>query len=1063
MQSKRTHYIFAGIAFFVGFFTYFLTMQPSISFWDCGEFAAAAFGLQVGHPPGAPLWALMGKFAMMLPTSADMVARYNLFSVIASALSILLLYLTSARLIKLWRGEPKSTADMITTYGGALIAALSYCFTDSFWFNALECEVYAFGSLFISIIPWIMLVWYDHADEEHSEKYLLLVAYIMGLSLGVHQLALLAVFPCFMLIYYRRRKDTSVGSWLTMVLSSCVAFIIAFKLVLSELVELLGGGATGTGYAIIGSAIAVWIYNATTKATASKEKGYFGVSKRTYTQIAIAFLTRYILGWMIGNFNPSPSPTVSKLVGYLLILGAIAGILYSQREKKALLNLCLWSVFLMFMGYSTYYLYIVRAGQEPPMNQWHADNFATITKFINRDQYGYRPPWPRQVGDQERPHDQDPTFTDYSGNMDFFWRYQTNEMYNRYLMWNFVGRVSQADGAGIDWSKTWGIPLFLGLFGMYWHFKRDPKRALTILGAFILFGWATAWYQNQQDPQPRERDYFYVGAFYLYAMWIGIGATGIMEMLRAKKSSNPNEDNSEASNAVPIGAGNVALLGAAFAAAVVFVPLNQAVGLAGMLGGKSFDQTSKWREYSRSHNNIPLEYAYNVLQSCEKDAILFTAGDNDTFPLWCAQDVYGIRRDIRIVNLSLGNMGWYIRQLLKDSWGVGKKVNLPGFPDSMLHDLDDKQLHEAHQFRDKPKMETVKISAATMVAFTGNPNAHDTTMTWKYRGQIPLDAGETYFIVADELVRTIVEGNINSRPIYFAPFVQDQYFVGLRPYVQSEGMAQRVTPVIQTGGGPLGALNEALSAESALNLVDKEHLSLTPKRGYFLSTFSDPDARWSNADRTNAPPFFSMVRSYYALAEKFALEGKFAEANKTLAVLDKAIPPERVLYEDRIAPLIAALHKRLGNAEMAKKYSKYALADLERGYGEIANAAQLGGREANQGAMYAQALINAGDLEKAQTVLQHLAQVTTDKQEQGLIMFRSEQVEAMITDKRGDKKKALELYDRFFANYGVAIANSGADFAAEFNELHARVDALRKEVNPQATSDTSMKGAPSKK
>ncbi|MDP4229811.1 MAG: DUF2723 domain-containing protein, partial [Bacteroidota bacterium] len=219
MPSKRNHYIFAGIAFFVAFFTYLLTMQPSISFWDCGEFAAAAAGLQIGHPPGSPLWTIIGRVAIMLPTFADHVARYNLFSVLASALSILLLYLTTARLIKLWRGEPKSFADELTTYGGALIAALAYCFTDSFWFNALECEVYAFGSLFISIIPWLMLVWYDHAEEEHSEKYLLLVSYVIGLSLGVHQLALLAVFPCFMLIYYRRRKETSVTSWFAMVLS----------------------------------------------------------------------------------------------------------------------------------------------------------------------------------------------------------------------------------------------------------------------------------------------------------------------------------------------------------------------------------------------------------------------------------------------------------------------------------------------------------------------------------------------------------------------------------------------------------------------------------------------------------------------------------------------------------------------------------------------------------------------------------------------------------------------------------------------------------------------------
>ncbi|MDP4219647.1 MAG: DUF2723 domain-containing protein, partial [Bacteroidota bacterium] len=804
MPSKRNHYIFAGIAFFVAFFTYLLTMQPSISFWDCGEFAAAAAGLQIGHPPGSPLWTIIGRVAIMLPTFADHVARYNLFSVLASALSILLLYLTTARLIKLWRGEPKSFADELTTYGGALIAALAYCFTDSFWFNALECEVYAFGSLFISIIPWLMLVWYDHAEEEHSEKYLLLVSYVIGLSLGVHQLALLAVFPCFMLIYYRRRKETSVTSWFAMVLSSCVAFIIAFKLVLSELVELLGGGAINTAYGVLGAAVVVWTYNVSTKATASKEKGYFGVSKRTYTQIGLAFFSRYIIGGIVGKMNPSPSPMISQLTGYALIVGTIVGIIYSQREKKALLNLSLWSVFLLFMGYSTYYMIIVRAGQEPPMNQHHASTFKTITEFINRDQYGYRPPWPRQVSDPSTPDEQNPTMTNYTGNWDFFWKYQTNEMYNRYLLWNFVGRVNQADGAGVDWSKTWGIPFILGLFGLYWHFKRDPKRALTILGAFILFGWATAWYQNQQDPQPRERDYFYVGAFYLYAMWIGIGATGVIEMLRAKKKK---EGDDEEELPIVTGEGNVALIGGTLMAAMILVPLNQCIGLAGMATGKTFDQSSKWREYSRAHNNIPLEYAYNVLQSCDQDAILFTAGDNDTFPLWCAQDVYGIRRDVRIVNLSLGNMSWYIKQLKKDVWGVGKKIDLPGIEDKML-DLPEDGPGGLNYFAGKAQIENIKVNAATMQRFTGNPNAKDTVMTWKFRGEMQRGQDDYIFMVADQLVRSIVEGNINVRPIYFAPFVQDNYMVGLRQFIVSEGMSQRVTPVVQTGGGSLGVIRE---------------------------------------------------------------------------------------------------------------------------------------------------------------------------------------------------------------------------------------------------------------
>lgn len=1047
MRSNKTHYIFAGIAFFAAFFTYLLTMQPSVSFWDCGEFAAAAAGLQVGHPPGSPLWTIIGRFAIMLPTFADHVARYNLFSVLSSALCILLIYLTTARLIKMWRGEVKSLADELTTYGGALIAALCYTFTDSFWFNAVESEVYAFGSLFIALIPWLMLVWYDHADEEHSEKYLLLVAYIIGLSLGVHQLALLAIFPCFMLVYYRRRVETTPASWIVMVLSSCVAFVIAYKLVLSELVELLGGEAIVTAYGIIGAAITVWIYNVSTKSTASKEKGIFGISKRTFTQIAIAFIARYAIGFIASKINPSPNAMISQITGYALILGTIIGIVYSQREKKALLNFSLWAAFLLFMGYSTYYMIIVRAGQEPPMNQHHASDFKTITEFINREQYGYRPPFPRRVLD-ETGQKAGPTWDNYTSDMDFFWSYQTNQMYNRYFLWNFVGRYSQEEGTGVDWSKTWGIPFLLGLFGLYWHFKRDPKRALTILAAFILFGWATAWYQNQQDPQPRERDYFYVGAFYFYAMWVGIGTTGVMELLRARKRRESEEENAD----IPIstGEGNVGLLGGALLAAVILVPLNQCIGLAGMVTGKTFDQSSKWREYSRAHNTIPLEYAYNVLQSCEKDAILFTAGDNDTFPLWCAQDVYGVRRDVRIVNLSLGNMSWYIKQLKKDVWGVGKKIELQDFPDKKLAAPD----NSPEGVRDSPeasKIVNVPVTADAMRQFSGNPAAEASMMTWRFTGEIPLEKGNYYFRISDQLVYDIVKTNISSRPIYFAPFVQDNYTIGLRQYMVSEGMAQRITPVKQSGGGPLGPINEDVSAQSAFNLVSTP--SLTPKRGYLINTFRDPAARWSNADRTNFAPFFSFQRAYYALAERFASEGKIEEAKKTLDILDTVIPPERVRYDDQIMPLVGQLYARLGNAAKAKKYSTYAIGDMEKAYNETANAAQLGSREAQGAVQYAEALIAAGEIEKAQTVLQHLAKAVTNPRDQGRFQFRILEVEAMMAEKRGDKPRAVALYDQFFDQYGKDLASTSLAF--EFDLLHDHVDSLKRSMGIASASKDS--------
>ncbi len=992
MEFKRIHYVFAGLSFFVALFTYMYTMQPSTPYWDCGEFASAAAALQVPHPPGSPLWTILGRFAMMLPTYTDIVARYNFFSVLSSALTILILYLSVVRLIKMWRGEPKSMADAMTTFGGALIAALCYTFTDSFWFNALECEVYAFGSLFIALVPYIMLVWCDHADEEHNEKYMLLAAYVMGLSLGVHQLALLNIFPCFMIIYYRRRSNVTTGTWLGMVAASIVAFFIAFKLVLSWIVEWLGNGG--------GSA---------------------------------AFV-------------------------YFLFMATIYGLYWSHKQRRALINVSLWSALLLFLGYSTYYMIMVRAAQEPPMNQWHANDFKTITKFINRDQYGYRPPWPRQVGDQQSDPSNDPTFKNYSGNWDFLWRYQVDHMYNRYLAWNFIGRVSQDQDSGTDWSKTWGIPFFLGLFGIYWHFKRDPKRALTLLAAFIFFGWLTALYQNQQDPQPRERDYFYVGAFYFYAMWVGIGATGIMEWMRGRGTSPVLKEGQKDTEKkepipVPVGDGNVGLLGGALAAMVILVPLNQCAGLAGMATGKSFAETSKWHEYSRAHNNIPFEYAYNQLQSCEPNAILFTAGDNDTFPLWCAQDVYGIRRDIRIVNLSLANMSWYIKQLKKDVWnGDGKKMDLPGFSDEVLSAPEESQ-GGIHYYGDKATPVSVKVAAETMKKFSGDPNAGPGTMNWTYRGEMSRGEGQYIFTVADQIVRSIIEGNIDKRPIYFASAVPASYQIGVSPYLVWEGMAQRISPVQPSAQVP--PVNEQSSAEICLKLVNTVHKEY--HRGYLLNTFRDKDARWSNADRTNTPPFYCYQRSYEVLAQYYYAKHQFADVKKVLDMLNQALPPERVEYVEGTATEIAQLYKSIGDEAKAKKFSKIAMAKLEEEYQQSLSS-NPSMRDLFIQLQYAETLLSLGDVDKAFPILDRLHQNPPDAQMRGNIELRWQQASAMLAEKKGDKKKAVEIYDRLFATFGGSLPGSAYD--DEFKLVRIHLDSLKMQLGllpPPGAHDTASK------
>jgi hypothetical protein len=964
VDSRKVHYGFAFASFGIAFFTYVSTMQPTIPFWDCGEFAAAAWALQVPHPPGAPLWSIIGRLGMLIPTFADPVARYNLLSVISSAFSIMLLYLTIVRLIKLWRGMPKTTADMLIHYGGAFVGALAYCFTDSFWFNALECEVYAFGSLFISLVPWLILVWYDHADEPHSEKYLMLIAYVIGLSLGVHQLALLTLFPVWMLVYYKRWKKTTISGWFIMVLTSLVAFAFIFLLVLTKLVDWAGHG-----------------------------KG---------------------------------------AISAVVLIAMIGSLIYSQIKKVAWLNLAMWGAILILFGYGTYAFVMVRAAQEPPMDQQHPSTFASIYGYIARDQYGDWKMLPRRLEDQNYDHSHDATFNNYSSDWDFFWRYQTNFMFHRYLGWNFIGRDGDDQGAGVDFSKTWAIPLILGVFGMFWHFRRDPKRALTLLGTFIIMGYLVDWYQNQQDPQPRERDYFYVGACYVLAMWIGIGAVGIFEFLRhqfGKKDAPDQEILGDNNDKLPIvkGEGPNGLLAGAFVVLLVLVPLNLCVGVAGLATGHSFAKSSKWSEYSRYHNYVPWDYAYNILQSCEKDAILFTYGDNDTFPLWCLQDVYGIRRDIRIVQLSLANLPYYMK-LLKHSqpWGA-KTLNLPTFSDEVLN-LPDQEAEEGLYRLAKDEDVTIDVPQDAARWIMGDSSATAATMHWK---------ATPHGIPAEELIIDIVKNHIKDRPIYFSSTVSDQSFVGLGPFLVHEGLASRVTPYEhQTdNSGFGGAVNEPRIVKTAFTIP------LTPQhdadRGMILRSYNDPSAHRSAMDDQYSMTYRVM---YLQLANYFLSVGNLAGANRALDTLESRVPPSLVHLEYPYASIIQEAYERAGNEKKSKEYAKMT-ADRIR---EVMQDPNWRDNDRYAHSMrvdytFADMLLKAGEYDSARA--QFLILKAAAPQNQAIYYeLKAAEVDARKLEAEGKKQEAYQKYNDVLSQFVQAGGNPSHDMP----DVIARRDALAK-------------------
>jgi hypothetical protein len=979
VESRRVHYLFAGAAFAIALFTYLATMQPTIPFWDCGEFSAAAWGLQVPHPPGAPLWTIIGRLGMLIPIFTDPTARYNFLSVLSSALSIMLLYLTIVRLIKIWRGTPRTTADMITHYGGALVGALAYCFTDSFWFNALECEVYAFGSLFISLVPWLILVWYDHADEPHSEKYLMLIAYVIGLSLGVHQLALITIFPVWMLVYYKRWKKTTVGGWFLMVLSSLVAFVFIFFLVLTKLVDWAGKG--------------------------------------------------------------------SGMLSLIIILAMVGAAVYSQIKKIAWLNLAMWGAILILFGYGTYAFVMVRAAQDPPMDQQHPSTFAGLASYIMRDQYGDWKAFPRRLEDQNQDHSHQATFDNYSSDADFFWRYQTNFMFHRYMGWNFIGRDGDDQGAGVDFSKTWAIPLILGFFGMFWHFRRDPKRALTILGAFIIMGYLVDWYQNQQEPQPRERDYFYVGAFYFFAMWIGIGATGILEILRAKFGSKHLTEASTMSQTaygppVITGQGNVGALAIGLLSLLVLVPLNQCIGLTGLLTGHTFAQSSKWSEYSRAHNYIPFDYAYNIMQSCDKDAILFTYGDNDTFPLWCLQDTYGIRTDIRIVQLSLANLPYYIRALKSNHpWGA-KTVNISSYDDALVR-LSDREAEPIMAQSVKEQMVSIPVSKAMAFYTTGDSAAQPTVMNWKATPHMP----------SEVVIMDIVKNHLGDRPIYFSSTVSEQAFVGLGPYLVQEGMASRVTPYVHTvdRSDLSGALNEPAFVETAYHIPDHPHAE--PNRGMILRSYNDPEAHRSAMDDKYS---MSYRIEYIKLANHFLEKGDQIAAHRALDTLEARIPPSIVKLEYPYASILVDIYQRTGDEKKAAFYARYTADRIREMMTSDQNWKENDpyAKQMRVEFTFADMLLRAGEYDSAKTQFLLLKAASTPDQAV-LFDLKAAEIDARKLDAAGKKQEALTKFNDVIATY----QKDGGDVGREIPTVVIRRDALAKELGvtppPLAKQDST--------
>ncbi len=824
MNSFRKYNLILGwFSFLVALIVYSLTIEPSVSLWDCGEFIASSYKMQIGHPPGAPLYMILGRFFSLFTSDTANVAKmYNLLSATSSALTIMFLYWTISHLLRkifLKKEEDHNITNYIMVMGSAMVGALAYTFSDTFWFSAVEAEVYATSSLFTAVVFWAILKWENIADQPHSNRWLVLIAYLVGLSIGVHLLNLLAI-PAIVLVYYFRKYEVTRNGLIKAILVAIVILGSVMYLIIPGLVK-----------------IATWF--------------------------ELLFTNTFGLHYNIGFF-----------IYIVLLLGALTyGIYRTQFQKKnVLINTILVSLTVIIIGYSSYALIIIRSMAEPPMNENRPDNAFALLSYLNREQYGDRPLvlgnqynaevesvdyvkpvytlnkesnryevayekpkinykegkilFPRMYSrdpQHKRAYQsfgsiKDPNNPTYVDNIEFFLRYQLGHMYFRYFMWNFVGRQNDIQGhgdilngrvvsgiKGVDaiWlgnqdeltddmknhparNTYYFIPLILGLIGMFYHLKKDLKDFWIIMFLFVLTGIAIVVYLNQSPFQPRERDYAYAGSFYAFAIWVGMGVAGLASWLNRWMKLK-------------------------VAAIFSFI--------IALLGGPVLMGAQNWNDHDRSGRYLARDIAKNYLESCDEDAILFTVGDNDTFPLWYAQEVEGIRTDVRVVNMMLFNTEWHIDQMKMKAY---ESEPLPiSFPNSKYKDGTNNSIYVREndrwatvdyissfirsddqrtklQLRDGKRVDyiptqkiIIEVDSANVID-NGIIGLKDTSLMEK-DVRIQLQPNDQ-ILKGNMLQLDILAQNDWKRPIYFTAGGFDGS-LGLEPYYQADGMAYKLVPI----------------------------------------------------------------------------------------------------------------------------------------------------------------------------------------------------------------------------------------------------------------------------
>tara|TARA_Y100001936_G_scaffold124658_1_gene121935 strand:+ start:196 stop:3102 length:2907 start_codon:yes stop_codon:yes gene_type:complete len=696
--KNSTENSLALVLFFLTFIVYFNTMAPTVSFWDTGEFIATSHILGIPHPPGSPLFLLIGKFFSLIPISSDIAFRVNILSPIFSALTISLLFLICNQFIE--RLNNYASSDSFLRISSSFIASLTFAFTHSHWFNAVETEVYAFSGFITALVVYLILIWSKNKDRDYNVIYLMTIIYLFGLGTGTHLLNLLTI--------------------------PFIALII-----------------------------------------------YFSVNKLSLKNFILTAFVALFVFLMIQNGIIKGLPSLALQIGFYSILIIIFGIVYlayrSISNRNTLLSIITTSILLIIIGYSTYFTIFIRSGQNPAIDENNPETIEKAISYLNRDQYGSMSLLPRKfdnipskISVVGKPVHQNLQFSniqnrDYalyepSKQINFLFSYQIKKMYLRYFLWQFAGKGSVDDsfvspfGAnknqdGVDWSQ-FGLPLafIIGLFGAYFHFRNNKYDAFSLLVLFIMTGIAIVLYLNQDNPQPRERDYSYVGSFMAFSIWIALGIFGFINKV--------NELFLEKSIKKPASYFMIIMFS-------TFIPLKMFL--------------ANYHEHDRTGNYIAWDMAYNMLQTCKPNAILFTNGDNDTFPLWYLQQVEGIRQDIIVANLSLLNTPWYIKQLQRENI------------DNPFINMSEEEVSNID----------FKAWSKKLISIPAPKDSLNNS------GKIEWELKPTYFDVAlrvqDLMVLRIIKDNNWNRPIYFAVTVSPTSMLNLDDYLTMAGLTYRLS------------------------------------------------------------------------------------------------------------------------------------------------------------------------------------------------------------------------------------------------------------------------------